>query len=304
MQELLFHHYWPSPVAEKVRVALGFLEASWRSVEIPRIPPKPDLIALTGGYRRTPVLQIGADIYCDSHCILTKLNDFYPGKSLFAAEQLLQAQGFANWANGGLFSDAVSVVLGHDIESLPEDFLADRARLYFGPDWTLESIRSGVEHSVSQCQMMLHWLDQVLISGNQFVAGERPGLYDALCYYVIWFLRGRYKSGPKMIDSFVAVREWESRVQSYGHGNFDDLSSTEAIEIARKSTPMPVGPSHQFATALGEQVAVEPDGDGGDPQVEGKLVQLSFDEIVLERHSSQVELVHVHFPRTGYRLIT
>ena len=28
--------------------------------------PKPNLTALTGGYRKTPVLQIGADIYCNS----------------------------------------------------------------------------------------------------------------------------------------------------------------------------------------------------------------------------------------------
>ncbi|MGS0756332.1 hypothetical protein ACVBEH_17860 [Roseateles sp. GG27B] len=28
--------------------------------------PKPDVAALTGGYRRTPFLQIGGDIYCDT----------------------------------------------------------------------------------------------------------------------------------------------------------------------------------------------------------------------------------------------
>jgi glutathione S-transferase len=64
--EIILHNYPQSPVAEKVRVALGIKKLEWRDVEIPRLPPKPMLTALTGGYRRTPVMQIGADIYCDN----------------------------------------------------------------------------------------------------------------------------------------------------------------------------------------------------------------------------------------------
>ena len=60
--EVIFHAYPQSPVAEKVRVAFGIKGLAWRKVEIPRLPPKPMLTALTGGYRRTPVMQIGADI--------------------------------------------------------------------------------------------------------------------------------------------------------------------------------------------------------------------------------------------------
>ena len=66
MHELILHHYPTSPFAEKTRLMLGFKQLSWRSVMIPPIMPKPDLTRLTGGYRKTPVLQIGADIYCDS----------------------------------------------------------------------------------------------------------------------------------------------------------------------------------------------------------------------------------------------
>ena len=62
MSDLIFHHYPQSPVAEKVRVAFGMKSLNWHSVEIPRLPPKPLLMPLTGGYRRTPVAQIGADI--------------------------------------------------------------------------------------------------------------------------------------------------------------------------------------------------------------------------------------------------
>ena len=67
--ELILHHYPSSPFAEKVRLVLGFKQLPWKSVIIPSVMPKPDVVALTGGYRRTPVLQIGADIYCDTSLI-------------------------------------------------------------------------------------------------------------------------------------------------------------------------------------------------------------------------------------------
>src|ERR1700720_4727412 len=65
MTDIILHHYETSPYAEKVRLGLGLKGLAWASVEIPVIMPKPDLTALTGGYRKPPVLQIGADLYCD-----------------------------------------------------------------------------------------------------------------------------------------------------------------------------------------------------------------------------------------------
>ena len=73
MSDFLLHHYWPSPFAHKVRIALNMIGAPWTSVEIPRVPPKPLLIPMTAGYRRTPVMQHGADIHCDTQNIARAL---------------------------------------------------------------------------------------------------------------------------------------------------------------------------------------------------------------------------------------
>jgi glutathione S-transferase len=81
--QIILHHYPQSPVAEKVRIVLGMKGLSWKSVEIPRLPPKPNLVALTGGYRLTPVMQIGADIYCDTKCIIRELQRRFPFPTLF-----------------------------------------------------------------------------------------------------------------------------------------------------------------------------------------------------------------------------
>ena len=83
MIELILHHYDTSPFSEKVRMMLGYKRLKWRSVTIPIVAPKPDLVALTGGYRRTPVLQIGADIYCDTALIARTLDRLHPAPTLY-----------------------------------------------------------------------------------------------------------------------------------------------------------------------------------------------------------------------------
>ncbi|MGH7017617.1 MAG: glutathione S-transferase N-terminal domain-containing protein, partial [Caulobacteraceae bacterium] len=72
-EDIILHHYDASPFSEKVRLLLGLHGMAWRSVIQPVIMPKPDLVALTGGYRRIPVLQIGADVFCDTQAILAEL---------------------------------------------------------------------------------------------------------------------------------------------------------------------------------------------------------------------------------------
>ena len=64
-------------------MVLGMKGLAWRSVEIPRLPPKPDLMPLTGGYRQTPVLQVGADIYCDSRRIIAEIDRRHPEPTLY-----------------------------------------------------------------------------------------------------------------------------------------------------------------------------------------------------------------------------
>ena len=82
MSELILHHYPMSPFAEKVRLMLGYKQLPWRSVIIPPVMPKPDVVALTGGYRKTPILQIGADVYCDTRCIARELERRHPSPPL------------------------------------------------------------------------------------------------------------------------------------------------------------------------------------------------------------------------------
>jgi glutathione S-transferase len=107
MPELILHHFDPSPFAEKIRLVFGLKGLAWRSVDIPMVPPKPDLTALTGGYRRTPVLQVGADVFCDTRTILRELDRRVPSPPLIRAETAGVSVAFESWAERDLFWNMV-----------------------------------------------------------------------------------------------------------------------------------------------------------------------------------------------------
>jgi len=182
--EIILHQYPASPVAEKIRVAFGIKKLSWRSVEIPRIPPKPDLIPLTGGYRRTPVMQIGADVYCDSQCILRELQHRFPDPGFFSPSDEGVSWALSRWTDEKFFKDAIALVLGGAGADLPADFAEDRGRLYFGPDWqaALTEAQKDLPHLAAQMRGQLSWVNQHLenltlvctILSGLFVVGGSP----------------------------------------------------------------------------------------------------------------------------------
>lgn len=304
MPELIFHHYPQSPVSEKVRIVIGLKKLSWRSVEIPRIPPKPDLIPLTGGYRRTPVMQLGADIYCDSQCIIREIERRFPVPTLYPGGGDGLAWGMFRWVDEEVFPHAIRVVLGAQIDSIDPTFLEDRARLYFGSGWSREKIADAVPYSLAQLRALFGWMEQRLARGRRFMLGENPGLPDAVCYHVIWFLRGRFAGGPAFLSQFQNLLQWEQRIYDLGHGTSTDLSSEQALDLAMGSTSISVSktdPDDPEKLEAGQLVSITPEGDGGDPEVVGELVFAGIEELAVKLENNRVGEIVVHFPRVGYK---
>jgi glutathione S-transferase len=299
MNEIILHHYPQSPVSEKVRVGLGIKGLAWRSVEIPRLPPKPDLVPLTGGYRRTPVMQIGADVYCDSLAILHELERRFPEPE--GTGDPICAWGLSRWTDGEFFELCVKLVLGASLADLPPEFAADRGRLYLGPDWNLEQVAAELPLIVAQLRAQFGWLDR--LAGSSFLAGARPGLADALGYYLVWFVRGRWSGGPELLAEFPDLVAWEKRVAEIGHGKPSEMTATEALDVARAADPAPPLADASDPQALaGRRVRVVPDVDSGDPEVTGLVHGCDRDGIAIEHENDRVGRVSVHFPRVGYRV--
>jgi glutathione S-transferase len=200
MTDMILHHYETSPYSEKVRLGLGLKGLAWASVEIPVIMPKPDLTALTGGYRKTPVLQIGADIYCDSQLIMRELERRHPSPSFYPAGRGA-ADALAWWAEKTMFSPAVSIVFAKRTDTLPEGFLEDRAK-FSGRNIDPVAMIAAVPNLLDQLRAHFDWLDQMLADGRSFLQGSAAGLADLAAYHPVWFLQQNFGSAAAPLDGF------------------------------------------------------------------------------------------------------
>lgn len=305
--DIIYHNYPQSPVAEKVRVVFGIKNLAWRDVEIPRLPPKPQLVELTGGYRRTPVMQIGADIYCDSSCILRELEKRTPSPSLFPGNDNGLMWCLSRWTDGALFDLSVKIVLGSAGDALPEDFARDRGRLYLGENWAegLKAANEQLPHHVSQLRTPLSRLNEQLSDNRVFLLGDSAAAIDAQIYHVVWFVRGRWDGGASMLSEFPHLERWEKNIVDLGHGTSEELSAIDAIVVAKAAEPITVSGVAEHdpqGLLVDETVSVQPDVNGGEQPVVGKIRMANADVIAIERVSDLAGNVCVHFPRAGYRV--
>ena len=128
MSELFLHHYDASPFTQRVLRMLGLKGLAWRSVETPMLPPKDDLVALTGGYRGTPVLQIGADVYVDSQRIARELERRFPAPTLFPDGNAGLAYAMVKWADA-YFRAGLHMAIALTSNGWPPEFRRDRQQV-------------------------------------------------------------------------------------------------------------------------------------------------------------------------------
>lgn len=306
MHTPILHHYPSSPFAEKARLMLGFKGLAWQSVYIPMVMPKPDVVALTGGYRRTPLLQIGADIYCDTALIATVLEHLKPEPALFPDHLKGIARIVAQWADGDLFWAAMGYTLSpkgaaamfaNQPPEAAQAFAADRGAMRAG----MTSLRPGDATSAyrSHLRRLAHMLHE-----QPFLLGDAPCIADFAAYHPLWFTRTVVPSMAGILDATPGVLAWMDRMAAFGHGQPSKLTSTEAIAIAAAAEPAPL-PQEAFqddhGIALGSRVTVAAQSFGTET-TEGTLVAATRTHVTLARNDERAGRLHVHFPRIGYVL--
>jgi len=306
MTEPVLHHYPVSPFAEKARLMLGFKRLAWKSVQIPLIMPKPDVVALTGGYRRTPILQVGADIYCDTALIARTLERLAPAPSFFPHGDNYALQAAAHFADSNLFWNTVPVGFQPG-QGMMKIFFKDAAPEYlaaFGKDRSAYrgTSRRGPAHECKANLTGLLGKIEAQLSAP-FLFGAEPCYADFSLYHALWPLWLPDDMRP-MLAPYPRTLAFMERMTAIGHGKSTEISSTDALQIAKSSTPDPVQHPVALETggiALGAQAAVMPIDTGLDP-VTGELLNASAQEIVLRRTDPRAGTVHVHFPRFGFQI--
>src|ERR1700726_3426708 len=244
MADIILHHYGTSPYSEKVRLGLGLKGLAWASVEIPVIMPKPDRTALTGGYRKTPVLQIGADIYCDSQLIMCELERRHPSPGFYPAGRGA-ADALAWWAEKTMFSPAVGIAFAKRPDALPDGFLEDPPK-FPGRNIDPAAMMAALPYLFDQLRVHLHWLDQMMADGRSFLQGAAAGLADLAAYHPIWFLQRNFGPAAAPLGGFPRLLSWAERVAAIGHGDRRPMTSQGALALASRGS---ASPSHRTIPA-------------------------------------------------------
>ena len=307
---IILHHFEKSPFSEKIRVILGFKQLAWTSVIISRIMPRPDLIPLTGGYRRTPVMQIGADIYCDTQIIIQELEVRFPKPTLFPAGHAGVPWAVGMWADRAFFQNSVNLVFGTLGDKVPQNFIEDRGRLR-GTPFDVAAMAAVIPQMRDQFRAHVGWIEAQLNDGRQWLLGEFS-LADVNAYMNIWYMRTNLSDVDQARAGFDRIfantprtLAWETRVKAIGHGARSEMSPQEALAIGAQATPQtPVlsDPGDPNGRKPGDRVSVTPD-DYGKVAVSGEIVALSAQRIAVRRHDERAGDIVVHFPRAGFTVL-
>ena len=301
MSEIILHHYDLSPFAEKIRLALGRKSLTWRSVATPMVMPKPDHVELTGGYRRVPVLQIGADIYCDTHCIARALDRLFPDPPLSPPGLETVEHALSRWAETTFMMGVLALFGIGGVFS--EEFMEDRRTTMVPPGTNLEQTKVILPTKLVQIRANLDRLDQQLEDGRAFLLGSEPSLADLSAFHPLLLLRSHPRTAA-LLSPLRRVPAWSERVRAIGHGKSTPITSGEAIAIARAARPAafegePVLPD---GMRLGQRVVILAD-EYGSGTVAGTLAASGLHEIAVRREGERAGELVVHFPREDYSIV-
>jgi glutathione S-transferase len=297
---LILHQYATSPFSEKIRKLLAHKRVPWFAVEQPNMMPNPDLVPLTGGYRRIPVLQIGADVYCDSQLIARVIERLHPRPTMYPDGSEGTCHAWNLWADRQLFLPVVAVVFADIGHLVPAAFMEDRSKMMPGRDFS--EIPRQAPAAREQVRALVATLEAQLGDGRPFLLGATFSLADAAAYHPLWFLRVA-PSATALLEPFPHVRGWMERVDAIGNGDVHPLERADALAVARTATPLPgtVAPGEPNALAPGQAVTVTPDDYGYDP-VAGTITAASEHEIAIRRTDPGLGDLVIHFPRIGFRV--
>ncbi len=303
MPELILHHYPISPFSEKARLVLGFKGMAWRSVNIPSVLPKPDVVALTGGYRRTPFMQIGADIYCDTALMCRVIDRLQPAPALYPIDVAGLAEIVAQWADSALFwiaapytmqpAGAMHLMPGATMDTL-KAFAADRAAM--SPNLRRATLADGA----AALNTYFARVEHMLADGRPFLLGALPSIADFSTVQSVWFIK-RAPPVATVLEPFTRLLAWYERVTAFGHGQPTPMTSAEAIEVAASGSHAALSFEAEPGLEEGDEVTVTPT-DYAHDAVAGRLVGLGTDEVVIARSDARAGELHVHFPRIAFQI--
>lgn len=297
----ILHHHDPSPFAEKIRRAFGIKGLEWNSVQVPMVMPKPLLTELTGGYRGTPVLQIGADIYCDTRRIIAEIEARDPAAPLLGAGPLMN-YAMQHWSDDAYWVPGSALSLHENAQYIPQAVTEDRKE-YFG-NLDFGQFETDAPHFRSQIQAHAGLIEAQLSDGRAFLCGDKPEWVDLGAWHNIWMADGNIPSATDLYAGMEHMAAWKTRMEAFGCGDRTDIPGEDALAIAKASAPDPISADNSqdpSGIAAGSAVCVIPVGHE-ETATSGTLIAATPQNVTILRRTDDSGDLHIHYPRIGYRL--
>ena len=302
----ILHHYDASPFSRKAQKMLGIKNLSWLSVEMPMTAPKPDIQRLTGGYRGTPVLQVGANLYVDNGAIAIALDSLYPHapRLTYPDKHLFQA-GIARWADA-LFEPVLRAAIGLYAPSWDEQFRRDREAVF--PHLNFEQLPLQLPNYYATILALVTELDAHIAGTGGFIDGGQPNVSDVHCWGILWFVLAGLPDVAQSMIGLEALHRWYSKMEALGVGQREEGSYDVAWGAVREGQAQVLAMDDPSAIDdspvtewLGRDVAVHAESaDRG--SIIGCLRTVTQHYFVLTVTQQEGVLTQVHLPRVGYRI--
>jgi glutathione S-transferase len=303
MPPLILYHYPLSPFSEKVRAMLGWTQLPWQSVTVREMPPRPLLESLAGGYRRVPVAQIGADVFCDTRTIAAEIARRARRPALALERCRAEVQAYAREVDLDIFLACMAcantpamgrrLLRSMPLQDIPR-FLWDRVSIGRKASLSVSLLRNPRRVVLDHLQALEARLTQ------DFLFGAQPNHADFSAYHGLWFLRDM--GGSALTRDFPRVNAWMDRIQAFGAGPRTDIDGAQALALAREATPRRIAAAERADPLIGRAVHIEP-ADYAQARTHGVLAGASATRWILAREDAALGRLHVHFPKAGYRLL-
>ncbi len=306
--QLILHRSLKSPYAQKAMLLMGYLDQSYLSVVAPKGVPRPIQEKLVGNYaRRIPILQIGADMYCDTELIMRVLARRTGSTSLLSYPSQSDAEAWVAKieAQGALaLMGALSpweLIKAYFRNMSPRDawqFITDRAKLR--KHLPADQRQMTAAEKRANARAWLEELNQHLQGRRFLLTDSEPSSVDFTAFTMIYY--HNMINRLSLADGLNNLHRWFASMEAFGTGAFSEISGQQALDIARENEPAPVSEHLLASDRIGQAISYTNKGFMTEinEAVNGVVVGEDERTLVLGREDHDVGSVHVHFPKLWY----
>ncbi|CAO3625439.1 unnamed protein product [Cunninghamella blakesleeana] len=310
--QVVLHFYSLSPFANKIAWILNYKKVDYKWVNISVQEPRPQRRYLDGGYTKTPILQIGNQVFCDTKTIIAELEKRYPTPSLYPTHHQKDQSSTQLLCTGlnYLLENAVFLAIPTQfpLDLLPKKLLEDRAK-FAGKELNIEKQKALQPYLKLDLEAQLERIVKHLDNGKNgswILNTDTPSDADFTLaldtFFAINvlgedFLKERF---PKLVNHFESLMALADPGRIY---ELDEISPEDALVIAKNQQSTPSSsitfPGKSELFSLGQKVAVTPLDTGKTPAI-GTLVALSPERVTIKISNDLTGDVYVHFPITTF----